>query len=230
MNVTETQYKKLLGKYTTTILNQMRILARCLELRSKDKLTIEENILTRAGLSALEIVSERRDEILDIMRFDLHIFKGDHIKFPPFDTLDFSSKDSIDKKNLKNFMLALDKLIEKRDPQKIKFTFKGAKILVQRPPKRPIAIGKCATYQEGLLRALIDPSTGRAGIIRTSDTAFQIINESRKIPKLETIYEKKKFIKNTFGEIQSNLREIHLGGLITIKWLDNDKNLQIKIK
>jgi hypothetical protein len=220
------EYKKLLSKYTLPVLNQIRYVADCLDVRSKDKLTLDEDKMARIGLRVLAINSERRDEILDLMRYDWDIFEGAHIRFSFSESTPLVDC-PIKTANLKKMIAALDAAITKRNPSKVRLFFEPRKVFVQGAKKKRIALAEKGTYQTGLLDALGNPNIG---ITRTADSVFEIINSHRKMPTLNTPSQKKNFIRGTFREIQRKLKDAHLSKLLKIKWGDNGRTLQLIAK
>lgn len=226
MNMKMTGYKRLLSKYTPQVLEQIRYIADALTLRLKDKLTLSEKEIVRTQLQALTVHADRTSEILDLMRYEWNIFEGDHIRFS-FSTSIPLSRAPIRSENLYNLIKAIDTLVEQRSPQRLKFSFDRKRILVQQDKKKPLVIGMRGTYQEGLLRALTDP---RIGIIKNAEVVLEIIHSYKSLPALETTADKKSFFRNQMTELQSKLRTVHLGGILTLKWRDNDRNLSLHAK
>lgn len=218
-----TDYKRVLSKYTTEVLEQVRYIAEALSLRLNDKLTIPEQKSARVALQALTVSDERTNEILDLMRYDWDIFEGEHIRFSP-STNPPLSKALIRPQNLQNLIKATDALVEQRSPQRLKFSFDRKHILVQQGKKKSVVVGERDTYQEGLLKALTYP---HVGVIKTVEAVLETVNECKALPK---IADRKKFFRNQMAELQSKLKAVHLGGILTLKWGVGDRTLQLKAK
>lgn len=221
-----TDYKRLLSKYTPKVLEQIRFIAEVLALKTKDRLTLDDKELLRVQLQALTVDADRAEEVLDLMRYDWNIFEGEHVRFS-FSNSTPLSRASIRPANLQNLIKAIDALVEQRSPQRLKFFFDRRHILVQQGKKKSLVIGERGTYQEGLLKALADP---RVGVIKTADVVLETINTCKTLPVLKRVGDRKTFFRNQMTELQSKLRAVHLGGILTLKWSSGDRNVSLQAK
>jgi len=219
-----TAYKRLLSKYPSETLEQIHYVADALELRRKDKLAIEEKEIARIGLRALTVSSDRVEEIMDLMQYDWQIFEGQHHRLTPRDNSHLTPA-LINIDNLKNLIRASDALVEERNPQVIKFSFERKHILAYQSKKRGLAVGERGTYREGLLKALTDP---RIGITKNVDVVLEIINDTKELPTLGTLAEKKAFFRRQISELQSSLKAARLGGILTLKWSKDNRYISLK--
>jgi hypothetical protein len=226
MEMKMTAYKRLLKNYTPEVVEQILLIAKALELKVKDSFTLEQGNMERIAFGALSVPLETTNKILDLMRYEWNIFEGEHIKWS-FNTSRPLEQASINASNLKRLIEAINSTIEQKLPKSLYFSFNQKHILAHKGKDKGMPVGELKTYREGIIRALSHPYVG---VVKQIDVVLEIINQYKKLPRLDTFAKKNIFFKQQVGELQSALKKVNMGGILSLHWFNNHKNLAFKVK